>query len=177
VHRKPRPSTNLRILVVATALLLLFNCKHRHMEMVMGPRTREVIRRPNSVIAYRIVSPLAPEYEQARRSRPMIDEYPILSESQVSRQKAAEIATILLDDERFDPADALDCVFDPGYVVSFRKDRSIVNVVFCFKCNDLDIVPSQDLGERAVTYPFGKVAKNLYTRVRASIAPNGRPAD
>lgn len=138
----------------------------REREVIIGARTSDVIAAPTRVRAYQIMSPFDRGFDEAkRRMRLMDDEYPILSETAVPANAATHIAALLLDASSYDPAYQTDCNFDPHHALRFERGQDVVDVVICFHCNDLDIVPAPPLKEPRTTQPFGKIAEPLYGEV------------
>jgi hypothetical protein len=129
-----------------------------------------VLGRPTRVRAYRVLSPFAPDLETLRKTRPLIDEHPILEEAPVPAATAAAVGAILLDPDTYDPSYGTDCNFDPRYALRFERGRDHVDVVICFKCEDLDVIPAPQLGEQRTIRPFGRAAKPLYDAVTALFA-------
>lgn len=143
-------------------------------EVLLGPRTTAVIGSPSRVRAYRVLSPFAPNFESLQKKKPLLQEYPILAEARVSTTTAQKIAGILLTASSYDPAYATDCLFEPGYAVRFERATDIVDVVICFKCGDVDILPHESLREKAATtLPFGRVSQQLYEAI-TEIFPEAR---
>jgi hypothetical protein len=165
------------VLAVLLALLIAPGCKREpparpgepvtavvegRREITIGPRTTNVLGNPTKVRGYRILSPFAPNFEELEKTRPLIDGYPVLAEAPVRMDTARKIAAILLDPDSYDRAYEMDCVFEPGYALRFERGSDVVDVIICFKCSDLDIVPAKSLREKTATQPFGRVAKSLY---------------
>jgi hypothetical protein len=133
--------------------------------VILGPRTTAVIGNPTQVDGFRIVSPLSREFDAMKKARPSVGEYPILEQVSVPLDVAAMAANTLLTPGTYDPKFMRDCNFDPGYVLRFRRGTSTVQVVICFKCDDVEITPSPDLGETAGTLPAGGGDSGLYDAI------------
>ena len=132
-------------------------------EVVVGPRTSEILGRPDQVRAYRIMMPFDPSFAAAQKTHPLIGGYPILAEAPVSSGTYQKISALLLDPSSYDPNYAFDCLFKPRHALRFQRGTDTVDVIICFECSDLDIIPSPSLRERQTSQPFGRVAKPLYT--------------
>lgn len=48
-------------------------------EVLIGPRTSKVLGDPTSVRAYLVMSPFAKSFERLKKTKPLIDQYPILA--------------------------------------------------------------------------------------------------
>lgn len=108
------------------------------------------------------MSPFAKDFERFKNTKSLIDEYPILAAAPVEARTAQKISDILLDPNSYDSSYATACLFEPGHALRFERNSDVVDVIICFKCGDLDILPSKAIGEKGTMQPFGKVAKPLY---------------
>lgn len=141
--------------------------------VLLGPRTTLVLGEPTRVRAYRILSPFDPQFGAAQKKQPLIREYPIVKEVPVPPNVAARIAKLLVDPKSYDPDYAMTCLFDPHHALRFERGADAVDVILCFECGDLSVVPSASLREQGTTQPFGRIAKPLY-KVIAEVLPEER---
>lgn len=157
---------------VAFALLLAASC-HRRPPIdytILGNRTSVAIATADSVTAFRIVSPLDPQFARDHGTLPSIDDCPILEEKSAPRDR---LAAALLDPQTY--GDATSCNFDPHHALRFRRGTDSVDVVICFKCGDIDVVPSASLGEPRRSLPInGPGSRALYAAVQ-EIFPKSLP--
>ena len=145
-------------------------------EAILGPRSTKVISEPTRVRGYRIISPFDSNFKTAQKTMPLIDEYPILTEAPVARRTSSRIAALLLDRSSYDPSFALTCLFQPRHALRFERGQEFVDVIICFECSDVDIVPAPSLHEQRTTQPFGRVAKPLHDAVSEIFVSEGRVA-
>jgi len=143
---------------------------------LLGSRTTATIGGATSIIGYRIVSPLARDFETLKRTHPLAGGYPVLEQVPVPLPAGREIAAILLNPQTYDQKYQTSCNFDPGYLLTFRRGADSVDVVLCFHCGDLEIVPSNSLREAGTGQPFGQASAKLYRIVTKVILTRQPPA-
>ena len=144
-------------------LLIAAGCQHDESQG-LSPRTAATIRETTTVQAYRIASPLAPNFDDLKRTHRLISEYPILEEKPVPPTTARRLVAALTDRKTY--GDATDCTFDPGYALQFRRGADTVVFVICFKCGDMDVEPSAAVGEPKATLAINGPAPALHATMR-----------
>jgi hypothetical protein len=140
------------IAVVITLLMFLFaiviqttsiqnnsspESKQNVYEIYQSDEVLEVINTPDTVTANRLEhwepeSDTEPPYE--------FHEYKPVGQPVTLTEKNSEaLVAILLNPDSYEWETAKDCFFLPGYQVRFSRDNSIVDVLFCFNCDQLRV--------------------------------------
>lgn len=155
-------------------LLLVAFCGERPV-VPLGPRTKATISNPTRVRAYRILNSSDSNYAAAQKTKPLFaEEYPILAEAVVSPAIAKKFADRLLDPDTYGHNDSAMC-FHPGHALRFERGADSVDVVICFKCENLDIRPASAMNEPFVSsLPIGHIAEPLYDAMREIFPEKGR---
>jgi hypothetical protein len=129
----------MKSLVACAVLVALAGCSSgpakRVVDLYGGADAWAAVASPEAATAYRVVRPGVLTYVRAPDT---IDGYEITQGPvAVDAATARELATILGDDAIYDWERAKGCDFDPGVAVRFARAGREVDVLFCFKCDEL----------------------------------------
>jgi len=97
----------------------------------------EVIKTPDTVTANRLEQwDSESDMEQPHK----FEEYKALGQpTKLNEANARQMAEILLSSYSYVWDSAKACVFNPGYRVRFSKSEQVVDVLFCFECDILNV--------------------------------------
>lgn len=123
---------------------------------------RQVLAEPATLRIFRVANPVATpraEYEELRRTKARVAEYPVLAEAPADPPMAQELGSLLLNAESYlDPGEEWMCIFEPGYVAQLARDDRKIDVVICFKCGEIfirggrnQITPVQGMSKHGLT--------------------------
>lgn len=124
--------------MVLVALLVLAGCggvASRVKDVYGGEVNWAAVETPEKVTAYRVIRPGILKYVHAPET---IGGFEITDGPfEVDAVTVAELRTILADDSIYDFERAKGCEFDPGVALRFAKAGAVVDVLFCFSCDEL----------------------------------------
>jgi hypothetical protein len=109
----------------------------------LGSHARKVLRAPTKIEVLRLRSfwHEAP----ATQAEPRIDMYAISSANPITSHKIGEaVSKVVLDADcyDFDPNHASTCIFDPGLSFRVFSGADYVDVLVCFKCDEVCLYDS-----------------------------------
>ncbi len=107
-----------------------------------GGEVIAALRDSRDVIAYHIRSDNSGP--TSRRAEPL--DYQIIDGPRtVSPIQASELKSALLDPDSYLWGSTKECIFDPGLRVSFGHASDVIDVLFCFSCDELSVYRNRRL--------------------------------
>ena len=137
----------------------------RVVKLLGGELSVAVIRAPDKVEAYRIESQaMAKRAGNANENGKSIAGHAVLSGPVAIDQKSnRQLSAVLLDADSYEFDRAKGCIFAPGVVVRFARKSTVVDVLFCFSCDELAVFTK---GRRGGTEDFDAVRGRLLAVVK-----------
>lgn len=150
---------------VASGPLTITSGDEQH--AIAGARTVAVLANPERVTAFKVLSPFTPNLAELRKGKPSIGgEFVVVAQANVAADVARTMSAVLRDPDTYDRSQQLMCTFDPRHALRFERGADAVEVIICFKCGDLYLIPSASLGENGGIQPFGAGAGELYAAMQ-----------
>jgi hypothetical protein len=151
----------LALLTIAIVACSMRAVTPRVVHLYGGDANWALIESPSKVTAFRLVRPGVRTYIRAPDE---MDGFEIASTpAPVDATSAREVASILADDAIYDWDRAKGCDFDPGVALRFAGSASAVDVLFCFKCNELAVYRD---GQRVGGEDFDRARPRLLAVMR-----------
>ena len=133
------------LLAVGGALTGYFYLPSQKLHRLLGSRATKILSHPSRVEALRLGSASEVERADAANSARIGGRFPVVTSHIVAKTGFGdELADVLLDYKNYelDPNRTSTCIIDPALSFRIFSGDDFIDVLICFKCNQLEILDS-----------------------------------